>query len=56
MDNTKWKIIGFIAIALAIITGGITIILSITSAISLKKYFHASKIKACNGLRCVEVM
>jgi len=25
MDNTKWKIMGFVAIALAIITGGIIV-------------------------------
>lgn len=50
MNNKKWGIIGFIAVSLAIISGGITIILSITSVISLKKYFHASEIKAYNGL------
>lgn len=25
MDNTKWKIMGFVAIALTIITGGIIV-------------------------------
>lgn len=25
MDNTKWKTLGFVAIALAIITGGIIV-------------------------------
>lgn len=50
MNNKEWGIIGFIAVSLAIIFGGITIILSITSVISLKKSFHASEIKAYNGL------
>lgn len=55
MNNKKWGILGFIAVSLAIIFGGITIILSITSVISLKKYFNASEINAYNGLWRVEV-
>lgn len=50
MNNKKWGIIGFMAVSLAIVSGGITIILSITSFISLKKYFDASEIKAYNRL------
>lgn len=50
MDNKKWNIIGFIAISLTIILGGIAVILLISSSISFIKYLHASKINATNKL------
>lgn len=40
MNNKKWGIIGFIAVSLAIISGGIAIFFSITSAVSLKRFLH----------------
>ncbi|XCP85026.1 hypothetical protein ABXS75_18695 [Roseburia hominis] len=40
MNNAKWKVLGFIVITIAAVFSGIIIVLSVISAISLKRYLH----------------
>lgn len=42
MSNNKWGIVCLITASVAIISGGISIFFSITSALSLNKYFQTS--------------
>lgn len=42
MNNNKWGIICLITASVAVISGGIAIFFSITSALSLNKYFQVS--------------
>lgn len=46
MSNNKWGVLCLITASVAIISGGIAIFFSITSALSLNKYFQASTANA----------
>lgn len=46
MSNNKWGIVCLITASVAIISGGIAIFFSITSALSLNKYFRTSHANA----------
>lgn len=38
MSKSKWGIIGIVAVAIAVMFGGLAVFFSVTSAVSLKKY------------------